>query len=63
MSTQNRLFVYHVCLVVSLGFIQGVWIGSALYLVIMGSSCIIGRPSLISVCWVSFDWGVVAGSE
>ena len=34
---------------------QGVWIGSVICKGIMGdSSCFLGRPSLIRVCWVSF---------
>jgi len=39
----------------SLGFIAGVWIGSAICQVITGNfSCIIGRPGLICACRVSF---------
>ena len=60
----DQTYIAFVCFCVSWFDSQGVWIGRAICSVISGnSSCIIGRPSLIHVCWVLFGAWLLSQSN
>ena len=63
-STLNHMFIAFVWLYVSWFHSQRVWVGRVICYVIMGnSSCAVGRPSLIRVCWESFGAWLLGRSQ